>query len=252
MRTGVCHFVLGGLPSYSERSSQWIRSMCGRYVLKAPFSEIARLYNITNNLNLEPRYNIPPTEDVPVVRSRDAKRTLDMLRWGLVPWWAKDIKVSFANINAKAETIAEKPAFRDAFKERRCIIPADGFYEWKKLDPKAKQPYAIVMRDRSVFGFAGLWERWKDKASGKIVQSCSIITTTPNEVCAPIHDRMPAILEPKDYEWWLGEKSAERCQSMAMLKPYPAEAMEAYPVSTRVGNVKNTDAALFEPLEATS
>jgi putative SOS response-associated peptidase YedK len=112
--------------------------MCGRFVLKAPFSELVRLYNVTN---------------------RGGKRTLDMLRWGLVPWWAKDLKVSFANINAKAETVAEKPAFRDAFKERRCIIPADGFYEWKKLDAKSKQPYAIVMKDRSVFGFAGLWER---------------------------------------------------------------------------------------------
>ncbi|HKF72523.1 MAG TPA: SOS response-associated peptidase [Stellaceae bacterium] len=226
--------------------------MCGRFVLKAPFSELVRLYNVTNNLNLEPRYNIPPTEDVPVVRSRDGKRTLDMLRWGLVPWWAKDIKVSFSNINAKAETVAEKPAFRDAFKEHRCIIPADGFYEWKKLDAKAKQPYAIVMKDRSVFGFAGLWERWKNRASGETVQSCAIVTTTPNEVSAPIHDRMPAILAPENYARWLGEEPTEPCQLFAMLKPYPAEAMEAYPVSTRVGNVKNTEAALFEPLEATS
>ena len=225
--------------------------MCGRFVLKAPFSEIARLYNLTNNLNLEPRYNIPPTENVAVVRAgkEGAGRTLDMLRWGLVPWWAKDLKVSFSNINAKAETVAEKPAFRDAFKERRCIIPADGFYEWKKLDAKTKQPYAIVMKDRGAFGFAGLWERWKDKASGETVQSCAIITTTPNEVCAPIHDRMPVILPPESYASWLGEKSAEPCQLLGMLKPYPAELMEAYPVSTRVGNVKNTDAALFEPLK---
>lgn len=226
--------------------------MCGRFVLKAPFSEVARLYRVTNNVNLEARYNIPPTEDIAVVRSRDGERTLDLLRWGLVPWWAKDLKVSFSNINAKAETVAEKPAFRDAFKARRCIIPADGFYEWKKLDPKTKQPYAIVMKDRSVFGFAGLWESWKDRASGQTVQSCTIVTTTPNEVCAPIHDRMPAILDPKNYDRWLGEKPAEPCQLMAMLKPYPAEAMEAYPVSTRVGNVKNTDPALFERLESAS
>ena len=110
--------------------------MCGRFVLKAPFSELVRLYNTTNNVNLESRYNIPPTEDIAVVRNRDGKRTLDMLRWGLVPWWAKDLNVSFSNINAKAETVAEKPAFRDAFKERRCIIPADEFYEWKKLEPR--------------------------------------------------------------------------------------------------------------------
>jgi len=133
------------------------------------------------------------------VRSHDGDRTLDMLRWGLVPWWAKDIKVGFSNINAKAETVAEKPAYRDAFKERRCIIPADGFYEWKKLDPKTKQPYAIVMEDRSVFGFAGLWERWKNRTTGETIQSCTIVTTTPNKICAPIHDRMPAILGPANY-----------------------------------------------------
>jgi putative SOS response-associated peptidase YedK len=213
---------------------------------------LARLYNITNNLNLEPRYNIPPTEDIAVVRPDPGStgRRLDMLRWGLVPYWAKDIKIGFSLINAKAETVAEKPAFRDAFKERRCIIPADGFYEWKKLDAKTKQPYAIVMKDRGAFGFAGLWERWKDRASGQTIQSCTIITTTPNEVCAPIHDRMPVILEPKDYARWLGEEPTEPPHFMIMLKPFPAEAMEAYPVSSRVWSVKNTDAALFEPLES--
>ena len=224
--------------------------MCGRFVLKAPFSELVRLYNVTNNVNLEPRYNIPPTEDIAVVRNRDGKRTLDMLRWGLVPYWANDIKIGYSLINAKCETVAEKPAFRDAFKERRCIIPADGFYEWKKLDAKTKQPYAIVMKGRRVFGFAGLWERWKDRVSGQTIQSCTIITTTPNEVCAPIHDRMPAILEPKDYARWLGEEPTEPPHLMMMLRPYPATAMEAYPVSTRVGSVKNTDAALFEPLQS--
>jgi putative SOS response-associated peptidase YedK len=224
--------------------------MCGRFVLKAPFSELVRLYNVTNNLNLEPRYNIPPTENIAAVRPDPVGtgRRLDMLRWGLVPWWAKDLKVSFSNINAKAETVAEKPAFRDAFRERRCIIPADGFYEWKKIDAKTKQPYAIVMKDRSVFGFAGLWERWKDRASGEMIQSCTIITTTPNEVCAALHDRMPVILEPKDYARWLSEEATDPPHLMAMLRPYPAEAMEAYPVSARVGNVKNTDATLFEPL----
>jgi putative SOS response-associated peptidase YedK len=224
--------------------------MCGRFVLKAPFSELVRLYNVTNNLNLEPRSNIPPTENIAAVRPDPVGtgRRLDMLRWGLVPWWAKDLKVSFSNINAKAETVAEKPAFRDAFRERRCVIPADGFYEWKKIDAKTKQPYAIVMKDRSVFGFAGLWERWKDRASGEMIQSCTIITTTPNEVCAALHDRMPVILEPKDYARWLGEEATDPPHLMAMLRPYPAEAMEAYPVSARVGNVKNTDATLFEPL----
>jgi putative SOS response-associated peptidase YedK len=131
---------------------------------------------------------VAPTDQVAVVRFNPETKecTLDTLRWGLVPYWAKDVKIGPTMINAKAETVAEKPAFREAFKSRRCLIPADGFYEWQKLDAKAKQPYAIVMKDRSLFGFAGLWERWKDKASGEVIRSFTIITTTPNEVCAPI------------------------------------------------------------------
>ena len=151
-------------------------------------------------------------------------------------------------INGMAETAAEKPAFREAFKSRRCIIPADGFDEWKKLDPKTKQPFRIVMKDRSIFGFAGLWERWTDRASGETIQSCTIITTEPNEVCAPIHNRMPVILDRADYAKWLGEVDADRDALLAILRPYPAGAMNAYPVSPAVGNVKNNEATLVEPL----
>jgi putative SOS response-associated peptidase YedK len=224
--------------------------MCGRYILRTPFSELVRLYNLTNNVNLKPRYNIAPTQGVPVVRSdpETSKRTLNELRWGLVPFWAKDIKIGYSLINAKAETVAEKPSFREAFKKRRCIIPADGFYEWKKLDAKTKQPYVIVMKDRSAFGFAGLWERWKDKASDEVVESCTIITTEPNEVSAVIHNRMPVILDPKNYAKWLGEDATDPEHLKMRLKPFSATAMEAYPVSARVGNVKNTDASLVEPL----
>src|ERR1700730_17411380 len=132
--------------------------MCGRYILKTPFSELLRLYNLTNSVKLEAYYNVAPTQDVPVVRAEaDKERTLSMFRWSLVPYWAIDKKMGYSLINAKAETVGEKPAFREAFAQRRCIIPADGFYEWKKLDAKTKQAYAIVMKDRSVFGFAGLW-----------------------------------------------------------------------------------------------
>jgi putative SOS response-associated peptidase YedK len=164
--------------------------------------------------------------------------------------WAKDIKIGYSLINGKAETVAEKPAFRDAFKSRRCLIPTDGFYEWKKLDAKAKQPYAITMKDRSLFGFAGLWERWKDKTSGELVRSFTIITTTPNEVCASIHDRMPVLVAPADYGKWLGEEEADPVRLLQMLKPYPAEAMMAYPVDPKVGNIKHDKAALIEPLAA--
>jgi len=144
--------------------------------------------------------------------------------------------------------VAEKPAFREAFKSRRCLIPADGFYEWKKLDAKTREPYAITMKDRSPFAFAGLWERWKDKTSGEVVRSCTIITTTPNEVCWPIHDRMPVIVPPQDYGKWIGEDEVDPVRLLQMLKPFPAEAMMASPVDPRVGNVKNDEAALIEPV----
>ena len=165
-----------------------------------------------------------------VVRFNPAtrERQLDALRWGLVPYWAKDRKLGHSLLNAKAEAIAEKPAFRDAFRARRCIVPANGFYEWQAITgSKAKQPYCIVMKDRGLFGFAGLWERWRDKASGEVVRSFTIVTTTPNEVSSPIHDRMPAILDPADYGGWLGEGPTEPVRLLAMLKPFPAEAMEA-------------------------
>ena len=225
--------------------------MCGRFLLSKSPEEIARWF-VTRNAtpNSQPHYNIAPTHDVLAVRfnPETKERTLDALRWGLVPYWAKDVKIGYSLINAKAETVAEKPAFREAFKSRRCLITADGFYEWKKLDAKAKQPYAITMKDRSLFGFAGLWERWKDKASGEVVRSCTIITTTPNEVCAPIHDRMPVILDPTNYGKWIGEEECDPMRLLMMLKPYPAEAMMAYPVDPKVGNVKHDDATLVEAL----
>jgi putative SOS response-associated peptidase YedK len=223
--------------------------MCGRYVISSPAETIRDLFEAMGPLpNLRPRYNVAPTDPVPVVLlDRETKaRKLDTLRWGLIPYWAKDIKIGATMINAKAETVAEKPAFREAFQSRRCLIPADAFYEWQKLDAKTKQPYAIVMKERSVFGFAGLWERWKDRANGEIVRSFSIITTEPNEVCAPIHDRMPVIVPPDDYGKWLGEVETDPVRLLGMLKPYPAERMEAYKVGPRVGNVKNDDPGLVE------
>jgi putative SOS response-associated peptidase YedK len=224
--------------------------MCGRFTQMMTWAELHALYNIHNSVNLKPNYNVAPTQEIPVVRHspESEERWLDMLRWGLVPFWAKDVKIGYSMINAMAETVATKPAFRDAFKSRRCIIPADGFYEWKKLDPKTKQPYRIVMKDRSIFGFAGLWDRWTDKASGETIQSCTIITTEPNTVCAPIHNRMPVILERRDYAAWLGETETDRDALLAMLKPYPADQMEAYACNPAVGSVKNNDRSLVESL----
>lgn len=224
--------------------------MCGRYKLTVPFPEIVRLYNLTNSVNLPARYNIAPTQDVLVVidDTEMKQRRGEMMRWGLVPRWAKDVKIGYHLINAKAESVSTRPAYREAFKTRRCIIPADAFYEWQETGQSLKQPYAIVMKDRSVFSFAGLWEKWTDKTSGEVICSCTIITTEPNELCAPIHNRMPVILDPKNYAQWLGEQLAKNEELHAMLKPFPAERMACFKIGTRIGNVKNDDAALVEPV----
>jgi len=227
--------------------------MCGRFLMSKSPDEVARWFATRNATpNIRPSYNVAPSQDVVAVRfnPETGQRTLDALRWGLVPYWAKDIKIGYSLINAKAETVAEKSAFREAFKSRRCLIAADGFYEWKKPDAKTKQPYAITMRDRSLFGFAGLWERWKDRVSGEVVRSCTIITTEPNEVCAPIHDRMPVIIDPAEYGKWLGEEPVDPVRLLGMLRPFPAEKMTCFPVDARVGNVKNDDAALIQGVEA--
>jgi putative SOS response-associated peptidase YedK len=171
-----------------------------------------------------------------------------MLRWGLVPYWAKDLNVGFANINAKAEGIESKPAFREAFQRRRCIVPVDGFYEWKKTGA-GKQPYAVALADRSLMALAGLWENWRSPA-GEWVRSFAIVTTKPNELCAELHDRMPVVLGPAAWAAWLGEEPSEPSELKALLTHYPSEEMTCWPVSTRVGNVKNNDASLIEPIAA--
>jgi putative SOS response-associated peptidase YedK len=223
--------------------------MCGRFLNRAPASETARIFGTKNPLlNWPAHYNIAPTQDVLAVRfnCETRERSLDVLRWGLIPFWAKDAKLGYSLINARAEGIDTKPSFRDAFKSRRCIIPADGFYEWKKLDAKTKQPYAIVPTGDEPFAFAGLWERWKDPTSGEIVRSCSIVTGEPNELVAPIHNRMPVILDRATWPMWLGETAGERGGLLELLKPCPADRMRTYAIGPRVGNVKNDDPSLIE------
>jgi putative SOS response-associated peptidase YedK len=199
---------------------------------------------------LAPSYNVAPQSFQPVVRlnRESGQRELAIMRWGLVPYWAKDAKVAFSTINAKAETITTSPTYREAIKRRRCLVPADWFYEWQKLDAKTKQPYAIGLKDNSMFAFAGLWERWKDKTSGQVLETYSVITTDPNELMEPIHNRMPVILAPKDYERWLqpGEPSH---LPVDLLRPFPAEEMNAWKVSSAVGNVRNNSPELCEPLK---
>jgi len=180
----------------------------------------------------------------------EKQREFVMLRWGLIPYWSKDAKSGFATINAMCETIETKPAFREPFQRRRCLILADGFYEWMPTGEKSKQPYLIRMADESAFAFAGLWDRWRDKATDTVIESCTIVTVPPNDLCAPIHNRMPAILNSDGYAAWLGEIETTPGQLKAMLKPCPAP-MEAMPVSSKVGNVKNDGPELIERVAET-
>jgi len=186
---------------------------------------------------------------------QDGLRHLDPLHWGLVPIWAKDTSIGNKLTNARAESVAEKPSFRESFAKRRCIIPADGFYEWQKT-AGAKQPYAIVPSSAGgtpsnqppLFAFAGLWERWKHPATGEILRSFAIITTSPNTVMAPIHDRMPVILDAGDWGRWLGEEAASQDDLLGLLKPAPADIMRAYPISPRVNSPKFDDESILTPL----
>jgi putative SOS response-associated peptidase YedK len=222
--------------------------MCGRFLNRTPASETARIFGTTSPVpNFPPRYNLAPSEGVLAVRFNpdDGRRHLDVMRWGLIPIWAKDRSIGNKLINARAETLAETQAFREAFLKRRCIIPADGFYEWKKV-AAGKEPYVILPAEgEPLFAFAGLWDRWRDPASGEVVRSCSIVTGEPNELVAPIHDRMPIILDRTDWAKWLGEEGARRHELQKLMKPFPAARMRAHRVSPRVNNVRNDDAALI-------
>ena len=225
--------------------------MCGRYSFTTPPEAMRRVFDIKGLLpNLAARYNIAPTQDAPVVRQtkEGEGRELAMLRWGLVPSWSQGPDSGYSMINARAETVATKPAFRSAFRLRRCLVPADGFYEWRKLAGR-KQPYRITLKDDAPFAFAGLWEHWRGPDC-YVIQSFTIVVTEANELLRPIHDRMPVILDPADYALWLGEKAESSKGVGALLRPFPADAMVAYPVSKRVSNPRNDDPQCVEPLQA--
>jgi putative SOS response-associated peptidase YedK len=229
------------------------RTMCGRVRLSSDVSEIKLVFSIPPHRptpNFPPSWNVVPTDPLPVVRydAKAGERSLDLLRWGLVPYWAKDIKVGFANINAKAEGIESRPAFRDAFQRRRCLVPVDNFYEWKKT-ANGKQPYAIAPADRGLMALAGLWENWRSPA-GEWVRSFAIVTTTPNELCAELHNRMPVVLAPDKWAAWLGQDPVDPHHLKSLLAPCPSAGMTCWPVSARVGNVKNNDPSLIEAVTA--
>jgi putative SOS response-associated peptidase YedK len=228
--------------------------MCGRYELHSNPAAIALAFGLAHPPEVQPHYNIAPTNDVPIVRiGNDGQRELVRMRWGLVPRWAKDPSIGARMINARGETLAEKQSFRTAYRRHRCLLPADGFYEWRAAahgagdgEPPRRQPQHIGMADGSLFGLAGIYERWLSE-EGEVLDSCAIVTTAANALLMPIHDRMPVIVGPAHYARWLDPANAEVADLIA---PYPADAMAYYPVSTRVNSVRHDDASLIEPAAA--
>jgi len=226
-------------------------AMCGRYSLTTPLEAMSDLFGFVERPNLAPRYNIAPTQQVAAVRlGDDGVRHLVQLRWGLVPGWAKEAGIGSRMINARAESVAEKPAFRAAFSQRRCLIPADGFYEWQAAGEgrAAKQPYRITLADGGPFGFAGLWESWRDPQSDERIESCTIVTTEASEGLRSIHPRMPVVLPPKSHAVWLDSASGSEA-ALALLRPYSSETLVTTAISTRVNKAANDDPSVIEPLE---
>jgi putative SOS response-associated peptidase YedK len=222
--------------------------MCGRFTLNQSAEALAQIFHVEPVLDLVADFNIAPTRMVATVlqNPESEKREFKQLHWGLIPSWAKDVAMGAKLINARAETVAEKPAFRSAFKHRRCLVLADGFYEWQRQQGK-KQPFYFRLQDGQPFAFAGLWERWRSPANEEVI-SCTILTTAANELLQPIHERMPVILEPKDYDLWLNSQVQTPQTLEELLRPYPAPAMTAYPVSTLVNNSRHNSPECIIPL----
>jgi putative SOS response-associated peptidase YedK len=225
--------------------------MCGRFTLTTPAQTLAVQFDLAEVPALEPRYNVAPTQPVAAVRiaSEGEERELVLMRWGLIPFWAKDASIGARMINARSETAAEKPSFRTAFRRRRCLVPADGFYEWQKLDG-AKQPVYVSLKDRAAFAFAGLWDRWQDPENG-VVESCTLLTGEPNQLLRPIHNRMPVILDPKEYTLWLDREVQEAERLQPLLRSYPSGQMQAYAVSRYVNSPRNEGPECIAPIQET-
>jgi putative SOS response-associated peptidase YedK len=221
--------------------------MCGRYTLTSPVEALRQLFAFAGAPpNLAPRFNIAPTQAAPIIRlGGDGGRELRMLHWGLVPYWAEDMSLQSHMINARGETVHEKPAFRQAFRQRRCLVPADGFFEWPTVGAKSKQPWLFARRDKTPFAFAGLWERWVPP-QGEVLETFTIVNTAANAPMSQFHDRVPVILDPLDYAAWLDPKIDAR----ALVRPPPGDTLGFVRVSSYVNNVRHDDAGCLAPAAA--
>lgn len=225
--------------------------MCGRFTIDAGLEEIMNTFMVDqNHIDYNPNYNVAPTHKVPVVINEGSNRVLDAFQWGLIPVWAKDKKIGYKMINARAETVSEKPAYGRLLKSKRVVIPSTGFYEWKK-EGSDKQPYRFQLKDKSVYGFAGLWDEWTE-SNGEKIRSCTIITTRPNELVEDVHDRMPVILDVSRIEAWLDPEMSDNELLQSFLVPYNSDSMIRYPVSKKVGNVRNNTPELIEEVSLNS
>ncbi len=223
--------------------------MCGRYALNIPPHILAEWYDLMNRFIWKRRFNIAPSQDVPVIRRTDDGQCEGVLmRWGLIPHWAKDSNIGSRMINARSETAADKPSFREAMKHRRCLVPASGFYEWKTIGTR-KMPYYICPKDDDPLSFAGLWESWTDQNTGEHLETCTILTIDANELLAPLHPRMPVILERELWNAWLNTDEHVPDEVTPLLKPAPSDRLQVHPVSRRVNNVRNDDPSLVNPVD---
>jgi putative SOS response-associated peptidase YedK len=225
--------------------------MCGRVIQSSAPIRLAIVEEMdvrdSRVHNYPPRWNAAPSQELLVIRRnhQTGQVSLDPLRWGLIPYRCEDPKGGRKPINAKCETVARLPTFRDAYRRRRCVLPVDGFFEWKAIKGRPKQPYAIALKDGNPFGIGGLWENWKDPTSGEWIRTFAIITTDANELVAEIHDRMPLIIEPGDYQHWLSDEPDPH----VLMRPFPAEPMRMWPISTRVNKPENDDPSILQPIE---
>ena len=220
--------------------------MCGRFTLHTPEPQIRKIFNLeqTTSLGLKPRYNIAPSQQVPIIRDTDSGREMVMAKWGLIPHWSKEAKTKYSTINARIETVAEKTTYRASFKHRRCLIPADGFYEWKVVDGR-KVPHHIRMHDGGPFALAGLWDRWE--GGGERLESCSIVVMPTNDVMKSLHERMPAIIAPAHYDLWMDSRISDKAETMTYLNSELSSQLVTYPISPWVNSPRHDDERCLEP-----